>query len=110
MATEFSALPETEACRLIDFTDAEVRPAFLPSTFVLIVWGTKPYLNMDVRLIPRVYKQQPEYWEIEVVGCLAGVGLPAEAPYHVSLPLDGIRGTAGIEVVGATRRTKLPVS
>ena len=71
--------------------------------------GTKPYLNMRVELVSYVYVQQPDYWEIEVVGCLPGIGLPAEAPYTVALPLAGVTGKRGIEVVGATRRLKIEV-
>jgi hypothetical protein len=55
--------------------------------------------------VPLIYIQQPEYWGIEVVGCLPGIGLP-EAPYTISIPLDGITGTKGIEVIGATRSEK----
>lgn len=109
MPTVFTELPQAEACRLIDFTDVEVRPGFVPNTYILIVSGTKPYMNMAVELVPRVYIRQPEYWGIEVVGCLPGIGLPAEAPYTVSLPLDGIRGTEGIEVIGASHSRKIRV-
>lgn len=106
---DFINQPLAQSCRLIDFGHAEVRPAFVPGTFVLIVTGEKPYANMEVRLLPVVYPKPPEYWEIEVVGSMSGIGLPALAPYHVSLPLDGIRGTKGVEVVGATQRTKIAV-
>jgi hypothetical protein len=106
---EFSALPKAESCRLIDFTKCEVRPGFLPDTYVLIVAGLKPYVNMHVDLVPLIYIRQPEYWEIEVVGCLRGIGLPVLTPYTVSLPLDGVRGVQGIEVVGANRRKRVHV-
>jgi hypothetical protein len=78
--------------------------------YVLIVRGTKTYLNMDVDVRPRIYIRQPEYWGIEVVGCLSGFGLPALAPHTVSIPLSGITGTEGIEVIGATRseRREIP--
>jgi hypothetical protein len=62
---------------------------------------------MKVRLSPRVYIQQPDYWGVEVVGTLPGVGLPATAPYTVALPLDGIRGKKGVEVIGASTGKKL---
>jgi hypothetical protein len=107
MTADFSALPQAQSCRLIDFEEVEVRPAFVQDTYVLIVAGMKPYLNMEVELRPLSYKSQPEYWEIEVVGCLRGIGLPATAPYHISIPLDGIRGMSGEEVVGASKRKKL---
>ncbi|MGQ0443749.1 MAG: hypothetical protein ACT4O2_01125 [Beijerinckiaceae bacterium] len=107
---EFEALPHASSCRLIDFEQAEVRPGFVPGTYILIVRGTKPYLNMEVTLTPLVYIKQPEFWGIEVTGCLpGGLGLPATAPYIASLPLNGILGTKGIEVIGATRTEKIPV-
>lgn len=110
MVTLFTELPQIKSCRLIDFTDVEVRPGFVTNTYFLIVSGTKPYMNMNVNLVPLVYVRQPEYWGIEVVGCLpGGIGLPAEAPYTASIALDGIRGTEGIEVMGARRSQKVRV-
>ena len=64
---------------------------------------------MDVALVPFVYVRQPEYWEIEVVGTLRGPALPVPTPYSVSIRLDGILGTRGVEVVGATRRQRFDV-
>ena len=65
---------------------------------------------MRVDLLPRVHIQQPEYWGIEVVGCLpGGIGLPALAPYTVSLRLAGVTGTRGVEVIGATRTERIAV-
>ena len=101
--------PTPTSVRLINFTRAEVHPGFVPNTWILVVSGTKPYVNMTVRLSPLVYIRRPEFWEIEVIGSLPGMGLPATAPYTVSLPLDGIIGTKGIEVVGASKRKRIPV-
>ena len=106
---EFLEAPASESSRLIDFEKAEVIQGIVPDRYILIVSGMKPYLNMDVSLIPRIYIQQPEYWGIEVVGTLRGIGLPALAPYHVSLPLDGVIGTRGIEVIGASRSERFDV-
>jgi hypothetical protein len=104
---EFKSLPAAESCRLIDFDNVDILILeSFPPQYVLVVAGTKPYLNMTVQLIPRVYVRQPEYWGIEVVGCLPGLGLPALAPYTVSISLNGITGTKGIEVIGATRSEK----
>jgi hypothetical protein len=45
-----------------------------------------------------------------VVGRLrGGIGLPAVAPYTASIPLAGITGTEGIEVIVATRSERLEV-
>ena len=103
---EFHDLPMAKSCRLINFDKVQVAPGLVEGTWILVVSGTKPYINMKVELMPLVYVRQPEYWGIEVVGCLAGVGLPAIGPYSVSLPLDGITGTKGIEVIGATHAEK----
>jgi len=105
---EFQGLPQSEACRLIDFDEADVVTLeIFPPQHILVVSGMKPYRNMDVSLRPRVYIQQPEYWGIEVVGSLPGFGLPVMTPYTVSIRLAGIMGTEGIEVIGATRSEKI---
>lgn len=105
--TQFDALPRTDSCRLIDFENSDVRPGIVGGTYFLTVTGRKPCMNMRVELIPRVYVAQPEYWGVELVGCLpGGICLTAEAPYTVSIPLHGITGKKGIEVVGATRRKR----
>jgi hypothetical protein len=105
---EYQGLPQSEACRLIDFEEVDVVTLeIFPPQEVLSVSGTKPYLNMEVSLRPLTYIRQPEYWGIEVVGCLPGFGLPALAPYAVSIRLAGYMGTAGIEVIGATRSEKI---
>lgn len=107
----FRALPPPTAFRLLDFERAVIITLrSFPPQFILRVRGTKPYVNMDVELVPVVYIQQPEYWAIEVVGSLRGIGLPALAPYAVSIPLAGIIGTRGIEVVGATRSQRFDIS
>lgn len=107
-AQELGKLPRCESHRLIDFERMDILTLEThPPQFVLAVSGTKPYRNMDVRLVPLVYIRQPEYWSIEVVGSLDGFGLPALAPYTVFLLLGGPGGTGtigtrGIEVVGAS--------
>jgi hypothetical protein len=107
---EFEAMPQASSCRLIDFEKAEVRPGIVSGTYILIVRGTKPYLNMKVRLIPLVYIRQPEYWGIEVTGCLTeGIGLPATEPYTAILALNDTVGTQGIEVIGATHSETISV-
>lgn len=110
MSESFLRAPTSEAVRLIDFEEAKVVPGFVSGTWILIVSGTKPCINMEVKLIPRVYVQRPEYWGIEVTGILpSGICLPTIAPYSVALPLDGILGTKGIEVIGANRQEQIDV-
>ena len=109
MEHEFAQNPVPQSVLLIDFERAEVRPGFLPETYILVVSGTKPYLNMQVELSPLVYIRQPEYWGIEVIGSLPGIGLLGPTPYTVSLPLDGIRGSLGIEILGANQTQLLNI-
>lgn len=109
MTVDFDTLPAPAGVRLIDFDKAHVVPGIVENTFILVVSGTKPYLNMEVSLVPRVYVRQPEYWCIEVIGTVAGIVLPTETPYTVSIPLDSVRGTIGIDVIGATKTQKIDV-
>jgi hypothetical protein len=104
-------LPTADSQRLIDFERAQILTLeSFPPQFVLRVTGTKPFLNMEVQLEPLVFIRQPEFWGIEVVGRLpGGIGLPALAPYDVTIPLSGITGTKGIEVIGASRSKKIKV-
>jgi hypothetical protein len=109
-ARDFQALPISKSCRVVDFDSVEIvtLPTQTPQ-HVLIVRGQKPYFNMEVSLSPLVYIQQPEYWGIEVVGCLPGLGLPVVTPYVVHRDLDGTIGTRGIEVIGANRSEKIDI-
>lgn len=98
----FESLPPSSCCRRIEFEKVEVISGF-PGDF-LVVSGTKNCINMEVKLVPLVYVKCPEYWGIEVVGCLPdGVCLKALGPYSVTIPLAGIIGSKGIEVVGASK-------
>lgn len=104
---EFVAAEAAESFRRIDFDAAEVVGNF-PGGQILIVRGEAPCLNMDVQLSPRIYVMCPEYWGIEVVGSLpGGFCLTAMKPYVVALPLAGIVGCRGIEVIGARRSEKI---
>lgn len=106
----YQALPLTASARRLDFDHAEIIALrTFPPHYLLRVSGTKPYANMDVDLVPVTYIRQPEYWEIEVVAWLRGIGLPASARYEVSLPLSGTLGTRGVEVAGATRRQRFEI-
>lgn len=108
-SAELAKAPRSESIPLIDFEVAEVRPGFVNNTFFLFVSGTKPYINMTVRLVPVVYVRQPEYWQIDVVGILPNIGLPMLGPYAAHLDLTNVLGTKGIEVVGATRSERIDI-
>lgn len=105
---EFAALPPIESCRLISFDRAYVK--LVRRLPILVVEGEAPCLNTEVSLSPRIYIDCPDYWGIEVVGCLrGGICLPATKPYTVALPLPGIIGYQGIEVIGARGSEKIEV-
>jgi len=110
MAQSFLKAPPSGSVRLITFTRAKVVPGIVPCTFFLVVSGTKPYLNMTVELKPLIYIQQPDYWGIEVVGSLHGIGIPVTAPYTVFIPLNHIIGKKGIEAIGANKRQKINIA
>ena len=99
-----------ESCRLIDFEVALPQQlTSQPPVPFLVVSGTKHCLNMRVDLIPHHYVDVPEYWGIEVVGCLpTGVCLTAIGPYTATLTNMPV-GTKGIEVIGAQRRQKIDI-
>lgn len=105
----FRDMPASEEPRLIDFEKAEPHPGFAGG-WILVVQGEAPYKNMDVRLVPRVYVQQPDYWGIEVVGTLTDDVVPdVTGPYAVALPLEGVTGKKGIEVIGANRTQEIDI-
>lgn len=59
MNEQFLKAPKASSVRLLDFKTAKVVPGFVSNTFILIVTGTKPYLNMTVELSPLIYIRQP---------------------------------------------------
>jgi hypothetical protein len=97
--SSFAKLPVAENCRLIPFSSAHAVELSERIAF-LIVSGDKPYVNMKVYLKPRIYVTQPEYWQIDVVGCVDGIILPHVTPYVSVKNISSTRGTKGIEVVG----------
>jgi hypothetical protein len=96
--------PADNEHRLLDFESAEVRPGAAGGTWVLTVRGDTPCINMEVSLAARVYVRCPEHWGIEVVGYLpGGLCFTAMGSYDQAIPLDGITGSRGIEVIGARK-------
>src|SRR5215212_11763681 len=109
MSEEFANAPVSSSVKLITFDYAKVISGIVPGKFILLVAGNKPYVNMNVVLSPLIYIRKPDYWGIEAVGSLSGPGLPAVTPYIATIPLDGIIGTKGIEVIGSNKRKKINV-
>jgi len=105
---DFAALAAAESVRRINFDSAEV--VNVAGRNILIVRGEAPCLNMNVSLSPLIYIECPEYWGIEVIGSLPGcICLTAMKPFVLALPLDGIIGSKGIEVLGARRSEQIDV-
>lgn len=102
--------PRSESHRLVPVSSAEIRAGVAPGSWLLVVSGRAPYLDMSVTLEPAVYIRQPEYWRIEVVGVVpGGIGLTAVKDYTVALSLSGVVGTCGVEVVGKDYCERLEV-
>jgi hypothetical protein len=102
--------PDPSLCKPIDFTRAFVRTVdTAPWDRYLVVSGFKPSSSMEVVLSPVTYIRQPEYWQIDVLGCVRTIGMPVLTPYTASLRLGGTIGTKGIEVVGASRSLRIDV-
>ena len=99
-----------KACSLIDFDKFQAVPGIVKGTWFLSVWGEKSTISMKVSLNPVHYVDQPEYWEIQVVGCVCGIVLPVTGPFAECIEITHFLGKKGIEVVGATKaeRWELP--
>jgi hypothetical protein len=105
---EFLSAPTIESCRLVPFDKFQILESNPP---LLMVSGEAPCLNMEVSLRPVIYIDCPDYWRIEVVGCLPGaICLTAVKPYTVCLSLEGIIGSEGIEIAGSNRSERERVS
>jgi len=105
-----AGVPDPSLCKPLDFTRAFVRTLDVsPWDRFLVVSGFKPFSSMDVVLSPVTYIRQPEYWEIDVLGCMRTIGMPVLTPYTATLRLRNTIGTKGVEVVGATRSLRIDV-
>ncbi len=94
----------SKTCSLIDFQHFEVVPGLKPETWFLTVGGTLSSISIRASLCPVYYPAQPEYWEIEVIGCVPPIVLPVEGVFLETIPVTDTMGKKGIEVVGATKR------
>jgi len=97
-----AATNDLTVCGLIDFTAFEVIQG-ISGAYILVVWG-----NDDPRiipsLIPRIYVRQPDYYEIEVVGCLTGIVPPKDVKgFPLTMGLEHALGRKGIKLIGATK-------
>ena len=99
------------ACRLLDYKVAGVVPGIVNDTWFLVVSGQAPCMNLEVRLMPLIYVSCPDYWRIELTGCLPGaICLKGIKDFTEVIPLTGVTGSKGIELVGASKSEKIEVS
>jgi hypothetical protein len=103
----FETLPVAQSCRLVDFKASEITSGPDEGDWFLTVRGETPCLNMKVDLNPLIYVDKPDFWGIEVVGCLpSGICLDAIGHFAETIFLNGAIGKQGIEVIGASRRER----
>lgn len=94
----------TPLARTVDdmTAQADLRPGFVNNTWILTVAGKKPNLNTVVKIQPRIYVRQPEYWGFDILTCRRGdIVLPTIAPYTESTDATAHLGTHGVEVFWA---------
>ncbi len=95
----------------VDFDAAELRAGpTLGQGLYLIVSGPTPEPGAYIRLLPVLGDTQPEYQQIELTWDTRAandhdVSMGVER-YEKSMPLSGLSGTKGIELVGANRTKK----
>lgn len=98
---------------LVDFDTAVVAAGPTAGSHVLTVTGetgSDGELSLGVRLVAaKKYLTQPEYAEIEVRWDRADAIFQVITPYTATAPLDGIRGSKGVEVVGESKSQKIDV-
>ncbi len=100
---QFNRLPTTTTCWRVDFDYVAIEGRGSGGQPLVLVSGIKEWLNLHIELRPRCYQTPPDFWAIEVVGTLPGYGVRGTVDYHVVLPLAGLWGYEGIEIVGATK-------
>ena len=64
---------------------------------------------MSVQLVPMIYVDKPDYWEIQVIGCVGDICLTAVMPYNVWLDVTDFRGHKDIEIVGSDQSIKIDI-
>jgi hypothetical protein len=102
--------------RIIDFETAELRRLPFQDGMYLWVRGALPGKGFEVRLAPRVYRDRPDYWGIEVAVIHApepandAGGADNPLVFERSVPLTGITGVRGIAVIGANRIKRIEIA
>jgi hypothetical protein len=102
--------------RIIDFETAELRQSPMQNDLYLLVSGTLPASDLEVKLAPRVYFDRPDYWGIEVAVVAVQPSLEKaiandpQLKFEKSVPLSGIIGNRGITVIGANQVKRIEIS
>ncbi len=91
--------------RLVDFDEAIIKSGPMGGTRFLRVRGTMPEEGFSAKLAPRIYSTKPDYWVIEVAALMTRGA--TERDFEISIPIDGVTGTKGIIVRGATREERI---
>ncbi len=110
------AQEESGRVNAVAFDRAELRaaPTFGQGLY-LVVSGPSPENGAHVRLLPSLDAGLPEYRQIEIVSeeRATNDGLPQEhapARYEKSMPLSGLSGSKGIELIGLNGRKKFSLA
>ncbi len=117
MKTGFPQVPGKSArVNAVAFDHAELRaaPTFGQGMY-LVVSGPAPENGAHVRLLPSLGGDQPDYRQIEIVSeeRAANDDLPQgqlPARYEKSMPLSGLSGPKGIELIGLNGRKKFSLA
>ena len=88
----------------VDFETAEIKTSESGGN-ILAVRGRCQ--GTDVKLFPVDYLALPEYWRIDVLADSSGEN--SLSNYEVSLKLDGICGSKGVEVFGRETSVKIDI-
>lgn len=105
--------------RIIDFEKAELRRLPFQDSLYLWVKGRITETGHDVKLAPRLYRDRPDYWGIEVA--VVKLPHPANDPgdgdeqeqafdFERSIPLTGVTGHKGISVIGANQVKQIEIT
>ena len=91
--------------RRMQFEEARIESVGEDFSSILVIEGVSPYANMRLEVNPFVYESRPDYWGIEVVGCLSKIAIPSITPFELVLVLDFPVGAKGIEIFGAENKS-----
>ena len=107
---------KTARANAVAFDSAELRAGpTMGQGLYLVVRGPAPDNGAQVKLLPVLGEHDPEFRKIEIVSedRPAGSDLPQSIEiehYEKSIPLSGIMGSKGIELIGANQRKKFSLA